>query len=364
MDRDQAFGLLRGGKLGIAEWNQQREASHKTPDMRGADLFRVDLCGANLSRVDLSNAILRGADLRGAELLKANLADADLKYANLGRTALSGANMVRANLRGANLGWAKLVRANLDHAILIETNLNWADLHGADLGGATCSFTTFANVDLSGVANLDSIQHQGPSTVGTDTLFRSHGRIPELFLRGAGVPEALIEYLPSLMGSMHAIQFYSCFISHSSQDHEFATRLHSRMVQEKLRVWYSPQDMRGGRKILDQLDEAIRLHDRLLLVLSEDSMASDWVKYEIAQAIAREKRENRKVLFPITLAPRSAVKAWSAVDSELGEDLAEIVREYHTPDFSNWKDYDSFEATFARLMRDLKLEDSKAGWKR
>src|SRR5262249_11448364 len=146
-------------------------------------------------------------------------------------------------------------------------------------------------VDLSDVNGLEAIRHDGPSTIGVDTLFRSKGRIPEAFLRGCGVPETLIEYLPSLMGSMEPIQFYSCFISHSSHDREFAARLHSRMVQEKLRVWYAPEDMRGGQKILDQIDEAIRVHDKLLLVLSEASMASDWVRYEITRAVSREKQD-------------------------------------------------------------------------
>jgi hypothetical protein len=37
-----------------------------------------------------------------------------------------------------------------------------------------------------------------------------------------------------------------------------------------------------------------------------------------------------------------------------GVDLAEEVRQYFIPDFSNWKDHDAFEASFARLLRDLK----------
>ena len=66
-----------------------------------------------------------------------------------------------------------------------------------------------------------------------------------------------------------------------TQDQAFADRLHSRMVQEKLRVWYPPEDMRGGRKGVDQIDQAIRVHDKLLLVLSKASMESGWVRYEI-----------------------------------------------------------------------------------
>jgi hypothetical protein len=36
---------------------------------------------------------------------------------------------------------------------------------------------------------------------------------------------------------------------------------------------------------------------------------------------------------------------------------AEEIREYYIPDFTNWKDYDSFEAAFARLIKDLKATE-------
>jgi hypothetical protein len=36
------------------------------------------------------------------------------------------------------------------------------------------------------------------------------------------------------------------------------------------------------------------------------------------------------------------------------------MREYHIPDFSNWKDHDSFEAAFPRLLNNLKAPESTA----
>ena len=52
----------------------------------------------------------------------------------------------------------------------------------------------------------------------------------------------------------------------------------------------------------------IRLHDKLLIP-SEHSMNSPWVKTEIANAREREKRKKKQMLFPITLAPLAKVKA-------------------------------------------------------
>jgi hypothetical protein len=39
--------------------------------------------------------------------------------------------------------------------------------------------------------------------------------------------------------------------------------------------------------------------------------------------------------------------------------LAEAVRNYHLPDFSNWKNPDAFERAYARLEKDLRTSLGK-----
>jgi hypothetical protein len=75
-----------------------------------------------------------------------------------------------------------------------------------------------------------------------------------------------------------------------------------------VRCWFAPHDIKGGRKIHEQIDEAIRTYDKLLLILSEHSMSSSWVKTEIANAREREEREAKQLLFPITLVAVEEVK--------------------------------------------------------
>jgi len=53
------------------------------------------------------------------------------------------------------------------------------------------------------------------------------------------------------------------------------------------------------------------------------------------------------------------LRAWTCFDADTGKDLAVEVREYFIPDFSNWKDRDAFEKSFARLLQDLRAEESK-----
>jgi TIR domain len=215
-------------------------------------------------------------------------------------------------------------------------------------------WTIFGDVDLSTVRGLETVHHWGPSTVGIDTLYRSRGNIPEVFLRGAGVPDEMITYSKSLIGQ--PFEFYSCFISYSSKDQEFAERLHADLQNKGVRCWFAPEDIQGGRKLHEQIDQAIHLHERLLLILSPYSMASEWVKTEIAKARQREVREQRQVLFPMRLVSFEAVRDWECFDADTGKDSAREIREYFIPDFSNWKNHDAYQVAFQRLLRDLKAD--------
>ena len=50
---------------------------------------------------------------------------------------------------------------------------------------------------------------------------------------------------------------------------------------------------------------------------------------------------------------------WECFDGDTGKDCAREIREYFTPDFSNWKNNDSYQEAFNRLIADLKSSDSK-----
>jgi hypothetical protein len=78
-------------------------------------------------------------------------------------------------------------------------------------------------------------------------------------------------------------EFYSCFISYSSKDAAFASRLHAELEKNGVRCWYAPEDIKIGKEFRQTIDDAIREYDKLLLVLSEHSVRSSWVQDEVAQ---------------------------------------------------------------------------------
>jgi TIR domain/Pentapeptide repeats (8 copies) len=301
-------------------------------------------------RPNLSGAILPEELLQGANLSGANLSGANLSGANLFDADLSGADLMHASLNAADLSGADLSGADLFNADLRRAHLLRTDLSGAKMG-----WTIIGEVDLGMVRGLDTVVHNGPSTISIDTIYRSHGNIPEVFLQGAGVPEDMITYMKSLVG--RALEFYSCFISYSSKDQEFAERLHADLQRNGVRCWFAPEDIQGGKKLHEQIDQAIRSYERLLLILSAHSMQSEWVKTEIAKARQREVREKRQVLFPMRLVSFEAIRDWECFDADTGKDSAREIREYFIPDFSYWKeDYDAYQKAFQRLLRDLKAE--------
>ena len=277
-----------------------------------------------------------------AELTGANLSMAELTGADLCR-----ANLARARLIGANLLGAKLAGANLQGARLAVTHLLLADLRRTDLRGAHLYHTAFGATNLSDAVGLESCVHHGPSFLDHQTLELS-GPLPLAFLRGCGLPDALIEYLPSLLNQ--PIQFYACFISYSAKDQAFAERLHADLQNKGVRCWFAPEDLKIGDKIRERIDESIRIYDKLLLILSEHSMASQWVEGEVETALRKEREQNRLVLFPIRLddAVMKVEAGWPAL----------IRNTRHIGDFSGWKDHDRYQAAFTRLLRDLKA-DSK-----
>ncbi len=356
---------------GVDVWNKWRDRYPKTkPDLSGAELQKTNLIGAalqsanlggaKLSGADLRAANLKSADLRAADLIGANLSRADLIEADLGWANLSETNLIEANLMGANLSvaslnwadlgwtnlsWANLVEANLGGANLIGANVIEANLDGANLDKAVLWNTTIADVNLSRADGLDGCKHRGPSIIDHRTLKRS-GMLPLEFLRGCGLSNTMIEFLPGLINQ--PIQICSCFISYAGEDEEFAKRLYTDLQRQGIRCWFAPEDLRIGERFWDDIDKAVRVREKLVVVLSQAALESEWIEGEIATAFAEEHRWKQTVIFPIRIddAVMESDESWAAklrADRSIG-------------DFTNWKNDDAYKTAFDHVLGDLKAD--------
>jgi hypothetical protein len=323
-------------------------------NLSAADLVQADLRGANLRRANLSGAILiqadlDGADLAGADLTEANLclsylpganlSGADLTGADLGTTDLSGADLTGADLGSADLSGADLTGADLSEADLRLANLREAKLGAADLTWAVLRETIFGDVDLTETKGLNECEHLGPSIIDFRTLSRSEN-LPISFLRGCGLPDNLIDYLPSLRGE--GTQFYSCFISYSAKDQAFVDGLHADLQNKGVRCWFAPHDLPIGAPTRETIYKAIAHQDKLLLILSKASIGSRWVEYEVEKAYAEEGSRKETILFPIRIDNTviSTEKAWAVTLRE----------QRHIGDFRQWKKPAEYQKSLDRLL--------------
>lgn len=360
-------------KFSVEAWNQWR-ATHPqiVPDFVNADLSGTNLVYADLRKSNLQAANLSRSDLSWANLNKSNLSGAIVLSANLSRANLSGVGLFSAgqidsaltgiDFRGSRLRWTNLRQADLRHARLSFTDLrgadlrdaslnsadlSWADLRGANLTNSSMGETILGANNLRDTKGLDTVRHQRPSIIGIDTIFLSKGDISEAFLKGTGVPDDFNTYMKSLVVS--PIEYYSCFISYSTKDEDFANRLYADLQRKHVRCWFAPKDLKIGDKFRPRIDEAIRVYDKLLLIVSENSVNSRWVETEVEAAFEKEDQQKRLVLFPIRLddAVEKTNEAWAA----------DIRRTRHIGDFCDWKNHDDYIRAFTRLLRDLKAED-------
>ncbi len=122
-----------------------------------------------------------------------------------------------------------------------------------------------------------------------------------------------------------------------------------------MRCWFAPEDIKIGDPVRLTIDTAIRLRDKLVLILSDTSIASDWVEHEVSQALQEEERRKTPILFPLRIDE-------AVMQVEFG--WAKRLREAHTPtgrhigDFTAWKEHDAYQRAFARLLRDLKPDNA------
>lgn len=91
------------------------------------------------------------------------------------------------------------------------------------------------------------------------------------------------------------------FISHSFLDREFALWLASKLKDKHLQVWLDEKELNVGDFIKDKIKEGIESSTVFIILLSKNSLSSEWVKWELNSALLYNATKNNIKILPIKL---------------------------------------------------------------
>jgi hypothetical protein len=361
------YHLIPDNTIALRQWVNEHQ--HESLDFTDSQLVECDFSGLRIRDCSFRSAYFYEGTLTGAILDEALFNEAQLVDVDLTETSLIGARFY-----GATLSQCKLAGADLSCARFLGTTFRDCHFSGAKFTLADFGDTVFADCDLRGNQGLDQATHLCPSVMGVDTLLRSQGDIPPEFLRGCGFPDHVIAYVKSL--SQSPIQYYTCFLSHSSKDEAFVRHLYDKLQGTGVRCWYFPESARTGQPLKHEIDRAVRLYDKLVVVCSLNSLTSQPVIDEIEEGLKREQEEevrrlkdedeivtgrlsmddfakrhyHTQVLFPI-MTDDFLLDGWN-------HPLQHVIKKRVVADFRKWKDHDSFTKQLDKLLRDLNAQDA------
>jgi uncharacterized protein YjbI with pentapeptide repeats len=296
-------------------------------------------------RPDLSGLLFHGTDRTLGGHVRPRLAQVPTS-GTFFMADLSGADLSEATLNGTYFAGSKLRNCNLRKASLVAADLSSADLSGACLSGAWLLETCFDGTDLRSTVGLEDVRHLGGSRLDLDTI-RKSWPIPTRFLEGCGYSKNSIAHLQGFIATGH---YYSCFISFSSADLEFASELQRALTYHGVRSWFAPENLPIGERILPSIEEAISNSQKLLLVISKAALESEWVAEEVRIALRVEQKLRSPILLPIRL-DHSIL--------EVKDGWPRILREARNiGDFTSWRDRERHRQAFSDLLRDLTIRNT------
>jgi len=148
----------------------------------------------------------------------------------------------------------------------------------------------------------------------------------------------------------HSSDSFLCFISYSWNDQTFAAQLYDDLEKVGVRCWLNAKEMRAGATISEPIDRSLEARDKILLIVSQASINSSWIRQEIETAIGLEEARKRTVLFPIRLDD-------SVLSSKSTSEIKQLQDKYIV-DFSGWQNSADYRRSFSRLVRDLAISAS------
>ncbi len=93
----------------------------------------------------------------------------------------------------------------------------------------------------------------------------------------------------------------SVFISYSHKDAEFAKKLTNDLMAHGVSVWIDIQEIKVGDSLIKSISDALTEVSYIIVIISEASAKSEWVRSEVNAAFTKNKANAKQVLIPAVL---------------------------------------------------------------
>ena len=395
--------------LGAKTWNEWRsENQDQSPDLSSLDLTGMDLQGydlscsnliksnltcanlqdTNLSQALLNHSILSKSNLCGADLSSANLSDVIAEHTKMNEAKLKNAYLSRSNFsfsefyrvtatyiecrdtifHGArfyhlHLSDSDLAKSSLEAATFIECELKRVNLTESNLNMTT--FIRSALIDL----NIDSTFFCFTSLIDSiiNGLINSEKMYPlnEIYIDSNTIDKSI--HLPQKIINYSSFKKHSTtdeididlsgtdiFISYSQIDHIFVTKLVDDLKKLGANCWHGANDLNAGDNLRETIKDVINNCNYFLLVISNNSISSNWVSYEIKLAHeVKTRKEKSRLIVPISIVKQEDLKNWEVIITQSGKNLAYDIKESYIEDFHEWQNDAKYKISLQKLTNSL-----------
>ena len=322
-------------------------------DLSGADFSEAFLCGTSFTDANVSGALFRKAKIPYCIFVKTNLSNTDFSEAELFETNLTRVNLTQTKFRNSEVVWTTFKRPTLLNTDFTKAELTRSvfvecDFANVTLMQARVSGTSISDSSLFGCKGIETVVHEGPSSVDFITLLRSCARgkgcIPpdlQTFFLGIGLPKQLIDEIPKIITG---IQYCSCFVAYGEPDKVFAERLKKDFMAKGISCWVYSLDSTPGVRTWHEISQKRREAEKMIVLCSAKSLIREGVLKEIEE----QKDENPDKLVPISLDD-----TWKDLGFPVkhgANDLKPFLLERNYADFCSPENY---EKELGRLLRGL-----------
>jgi hypothetical protein len=133
----------------------------------------------------------------------------------------------------------------------------------------------------------------------------------------------------------------SIFLSHNTKDKFFVRELADRLSRMGVRVWIDEAEIKVGDSLTEKVGKAIEETDFVGVVLSRNSISSQWVQKELQIALQEEFKKKKVVVLPLLLEP---------------VDIPPFLRDKLYADFTT---PEKFKQSFPKLLEALNVSKEK-----